>query len=476
MMGSLKRNLMLGIAAVTTMVFLASAGAVYLLARGALFAEFDATTIAKASGITAMIEMHNGKVKLDELDEGTPAEFLRANQPEYFQLWLDDGRTLAKSTSLSDHELTAGEGMASGKLITLPDGRRGRQSTRRFTVHQEEDEHEATQKTAILTVARETAELDRMLARLGWVLFIVSAVAVGSMLGLSALVIRKGLKPVNDLAERLTKIGATTLSERLSLNATPAELSPIVLRLNDLLDRLHSAFDREKSFTSDAAHELRTPLAGLESALEVCARKDREPQAYAIVVRECLDVVRGMHAMIDNLLLLARADADQIPTTPASIQLDELLEDLWRRFTKPAEARGLQIIFDIPPDLMIETDRDKLMHVLGNLLDNAVRHANANGQIRVSAQRDNGDAVIRISNTGSRVSADDAANVFERFWRGDESRTDTGLHCGLGLSVCKKMMNVLGGRICATSEAGREFTVEIILPASKLHPSFMVIA
>src|SRR5439155_2979097 len=118
--------------------------------------------------------------------------------------------------------------------------------------------------------------------------------------------------------------------------------SPIVVGLNGLLERLQNAFEREKSFTADAAHELRTPLAGLESALEVCARKTRAPEAYASVVSECLDVVRGMHGMIDNLLLLARADADQVPATVGSVNLDDLLTDAWRRFKTTAEQRGLK--------------------------------------------------------------------------------------------------------------------------------------
>jgi two-component system heavy metal sensor histidine kinase CusS len=287
-------------------------------------------------------------------------------------------------------------------------------------------------------------------------------------------VIRRGLRPVDDLAARLTLVTATNLSDRLTSASVPAELSPIVHRLNDLLGRLQSSFEREKSFTADAAHELRTPLAGLESALEVCARKDRPAETYATVVRDCLEVVRGMHGMIDNLLLLARADADRVPTSTAAIPLEEVLDDAWRGLRTLAESRSLQIASHIPPDLIVETDREKLLHVLSNLLDNAVRHANESGQISISAKRDDGAAVLRISNTGSQISAADAEHVFERFWRGDESRTDTGLHCGLGLSVCKKMMSVLDGRICATSEVGGEFMVEISLPASKLHPSFMV--
>ena len=313
-----------------------------------------------------------------------------------------------------------------------------------------------------------------MLARLGWVLLTVSAIATTTMLALTALVIRRGLAPVDLLATRIKRIDARNLCGRLSEQTAPTELSPIVVGLNGLLERLQNAFEREKSFTADAAHELRTPLAGLESALEVCARKTRAPEAYASVVSECLDVVRGMHGMIDNLLLLARADADQVPATVGSVNLDDLLTDAWRRFKRTAEQRGLKVSWDVSPDLSVQTDRDKLLHVLSNLLDNAVRYADEGGTISIAAQRANGAASVRIANTGSRIGAEDAARVFERFWRGDPSRTEIGIHCGLGLSVCRKMIGVLQGSISARSEIDGEFVVEIDLPVLKLHPDFMV--
>lgn len=475
-MRSLRTNLMLGIGVVTTGIFLAAATAIFLLARASLIAEFDATTLAKARTVAGMMELDEGKIKFDE-DQGQLVDYGRAHHPDYFEIWID-GKTFVKSKSLGHVELELPANVKiSGPMmrgLKLPDGRAGRELFLPFVVHGEPDQSAGNGSGALAVVARQTHELDEMLARLGWLLGIVSAIAVAAVLTLSALVIRRGLRPVDNLAQRITRIGAQNLSERLGATSAPKELSPIVQRLNDLLGRLESAFDREKSFTADAAHELRTPLAGLESALEVCARKDRAPEAYATVVRECLDVVRGMHGMIDNLLVLARADAGQIPVTVAPVQVDDLLEDAFARFKAAAQKRSLDVQWDVPPDLTLQTDRDKLLHVLSNLLDNAVCHADEGGQIRISAQRNNGDATIRISNTGSRLSSDDVANIFERFWRGCAARTEIGVHCGLGLSVCKKMITALRGSIRAESSQGGEFVIEISLPAGKVHPVFMV--
>jgi heavy metal sensor kinase len=477
MMRSLRKNLMLGIGLTAVAIFICAGVAIYVLARAALLAEFDTATHAKARVVASNVEVKNGVIRVDEVNETHIPEFERTEKPEYFQVWTDDGRTLAKSARLGSADLQRAPAMGNNEPITefvqLPDGRRGRQTTLRFVATLEEDEPPGKPQHAIVTLARDTGQLDHILARLGGVLILVSTLATAAMLALTALVIRRGLTPVDHLAHRITRLNARNLSARLAVETAPSELSPIVVGLNGLLERLENAFEREKSFTADAAHELRTPLAGLESALDVCSRRTRAPEAYATVVRECLDVVRGMHGMIDNLLLLARADGDQIPTTKSPVNLDDLLADAWRRFKQAAEQRNLTVHWDVESDLSVQTDPDRLRHVVVNLFDNAVRYADDGGRLSVSADRADGSIIVRIANTGSRVTAEDAAHVFERFWRGDPARTEIGIHCGLGLSVCRKMVAVLDGSIRARSEVDGEFVVEISLPATNLHPNLM---
>jgi signal transduction histidine kinase len=466
---------MLGIGISAIVMFVAAGVGVYALARRALLEEYDSATLAKARQVASLVELNKGTIHVEELTDSHLPEFERAKRPEYYQVWSIEGKTLAKSKSLGNAELAQPPIPSNATVmqyVTLPNGERGRQVSGRYPVTIDSDEpgNEALAKPrhSIVALARETHEMDQMMARLGGVLIVVSGIATVAMLALTALVIRGAIAPVDRLAGRITRMNARNLSVRLPQTA-PAELSPIILGLNGLLERLENAFEREKSFTSDAAHEMRTPLAGLESALEVCARKTREPAAYHAVVTECLDAVRGMHRMIDNLLLLARADADQIPANFGELSIDQVLEDAWRRFSKTADQRGLSVSWDVGSDVIAKTDRDKLIQVVSNLFDNAVRYAEEGGRIGISAQRENGSVTVRIANSGSRVPNDDAARVFERFWRGDKARTEIGIHCGLGLSVCRKMIGVLEGTICATSEVGGDFVVEIALPAGALH-------
>ena len=300
-----------------------------------------------------------------------------------------------------------------------------------------------------------------MLQRFAWLLVLVCGCATIAMLLITAIVIGHGLRPVNLVAGRISTLGESNLSQRLADSDVPRELTPIVHRLNELLSRLNAAFEREKSFTADAAHELRTPLAGLEAALDVCAKRVRAPEKYAEVVNDCLAVVRGMHGMVENLLMLARADAAQIQPALADCAIDELLAEGWRPFQQCAQQRSLNVTWDVQQDLILKTDRDRLFPVLTNLFDNAVRYTNQGGEVRISAKKEAESAIIQIANTGSRVRSEDAAHVFDRFWRADPARTGITTSCGLGLSVCQKMIGVLHGAISAESSEGGEFRIEI---------------
>jgi signal transduction histidine kinase len=432
-----------------------------------LVGEFDSATLAKAHAIASMTEFHGGRLRVEddgELQEFHP-DFHRASNAEYFQIWTSDGKTMTRSDTLKDADLAQVDPKPMAKAVSvdvvLPDGRDGRQLVMPFEIHAEEDESPNPAPAVILAVARSRGELDRMLGRFRWLLALVCGCATIAMLGMTAIVIGRGLRPVNVVAGRISALGETNLSHRLADSDVPPELAPIVHRLNELLGRLNAAFEREKSFTADAAHELRTPLAGLEAALDVCAKKVRAPEKYAEVVTDCLAVVRGMHGMVENLLMLARADAAQILPNLTDCAIDEFLTEAWRPFGQRARERSLNVKWQVQPGLIIKTDRERLFPVLTNLFDNAVRYANQGGDVRISAAKENASAVIQIANTGSRVRSEDAAHVFERFWRADPSRTAASTSCGLGLSVCQKMIAVLHGTISAESTEGGEFEITI---------------
>jgi two-component system, OmpR family, heavy metal sensor histidine kinase CusS len=248
------------------------------------------------------------------------------------------------------------------------------------------------------------------------------------------------------------------------LTNAPAELMPVIHRLNDLLRRLEDAFSREKAFTADVAHELRTPLAGLRATLEVSLSQSREPEKHREAIRDSLQVAHQMQDMVDNLLWLARTEAGQLRVDRGPVDLGDLLNECWKTLADRAQTRGLCVDWDVHSPCALSTDRDKLRQAVHNLLDNAVTHADSGGRVRIEAGREPDRIRCRITNTGSRISPEDAERVFDRFWRGDQARTDTGVHCGLGLSLSRRIVTLLGGRISVTSAVGGEFSVTMVFP------------
>lgn len=483
-MPSLRRNLLLGAAAAITVVFAVLAGVLYVAVRGWLIAEFDRGLLAEAESLRAATEFHGDSVRID-FDGEQPAQFTGGGGPhaQYFELW-QAGQPVAKSPSLGGRDLAfqpALPGQPSFRFATVPGGAAGvRQVSIAYDVRRESHEGEAPspptplppaeprakQGSLTLLVAGDASALASALAQLRWLLGAACGAALLGALALLAWTTRRGLAPVDRIADRIGRVGRASLSDRLDATSVPLELRPIVERLNDMLARLESAFARERAFTADVAHELRTPLAGLETSLEVCASRPRPPQEYQRVVGRCLDVTRQMHAMVDSLLTLARADAGTLAVSSVVCDLGALVDEAWRPLAGRAAERRLRVTRTIGVNAPVRTDREKLRQVLHNLFDNAVCYADEGGTVDVRAAQQPGAVYINVANSGSRLSQEQANQAGERFWRGDAARSDTGNHCGLGLAITRELVGVLGGRIEVTSSVGGEFCVRVTLPAS----------
>jgi heavy metal sensor kinase len=470
---SLRRRLLLRAAGALAILFALAAGAMYLMLRASLLADFDAALASEASALASLAEQDTNRIKI-ELEPGELPEFRRDKRPHYFQIWDQQGNTVGASASLAQKtSLPRPDGISTQPIyqnVRLPSGKRGRMIAYLFKPRFEDETQRPTTaaaattaslRTVAMTVARPTHDLDETLDQIAITLTTVSAAAIVVSILLLALVIGQGLRPLGALATSIERVGIENLSDRIRVESAPRELTPVVQRLNDLLARLEAAMTREKSFTADVAHELRTPLAGLSSTLEVCASRPRESAEYQHVVARCLAITRSLESMVNNLLLLARADAKQLVVESSPMQLGLFLRECWSPFEPRAAERRLDVQW------MIEesgggvcADRDKLRIVLGNVFDNAVTYADDGGRVRIEAWALRGKAHVKVTNTGSQLTPAEAAKVFDRFWRGDESRAATGTHCGLGLTLCRKVMDVIGGSIEAESD-GTNFVVTL---------------
>lgn len=442
---------------------------VYLALRRALFEQFDAGLESTAQFIAAVIEQD-----VDELEVGLEVqqmpEFRDANHQAYFQLWGPQEAVLAKSPSLGRDDLwQIGAEGDSTTFVNLP--ARGGKALRaigvRFIAQPADKDLKpppALKPMAMrLTVARDATELHRELRFLRWLLALASSAVAALSLLLAALVVRHGLAPLRTMAAQIGAIRTDDLTARVAAEPALSEIAPIKDRLNDLLSRLQMSFQRERRFTSDVAHELRTPLAGLRSSLEVTLLRSRPSQEYQAVLSDCLGIVQTMQTMVNNLLTLARLDTRQMVFRRDPILLADLVDACWRPFTDEALRRHLTFESALADDLTCPGDADNLSMVITNLLANASEYANDGGRICVTAQSTDGHVELTIANTGCTLTQPQIAQVFDCFWRGDSSRQNPGVHCGLGLALVKRVMTALGGAATAELQAGGIFAVRLDL-------------
>lgn len=455
----------------TTLVLVAAGAWLDALIRRALWAEFDEALTTKASSLAMLVEQTDEGLEF----EVSPTEPAPAAAPvrdvaptEYYQLWGDDGACIARSPSLGEANLDRPRSVMDAALLVhgpLPDGGPGLIIAMTFTPRRDDELPDTMPSVTVsLVVARSVAALDSTLARLRGVLALVGVVTVVLLGVVENGVIRRGFAPVMHVSSRIARISPNDLTARVDPTGTPRELAPIIERLNELLSRLEAAFQRERRFSGDVAHELRTPLAALRATLELALSRPRSPEAHEQSLTASLSVALQMQRMVENLLHLVRAEARQLDVRRQFVGVDDLVRQCWAPLAARAAKRRLHVDWQLGESGAIETDRDLLELVIQNLLDNAVGYTNEDGRIIVTTARDGAMHMMEVANTGCAISASSADRVFERFWRGDATCPSAEGHSGLGLALCKTVVEQLGGSISARIDDTGLFAMTLRLP------------
>jgi two-component system sensor histidine kinase QseC len=293
-------------------------------------------------------------------------------------------------------------------------------------------------------------------------LLCAAAILLSSLL--LAILIRFMLRVTDRLSTQLSSLNAADLSRRIHLPDAPREFQPVIDTVNALLARLADAFDRERSFSADVAHELRTPLASLQTTLDVALRRQPNDPANRTALERCHPVVRHMGAIVENLLTISRADAGQLSFIPEPVDLPALLHECWQPFADRAAAHNLHLTWNLTPSHSLPTDPHHLRFILRNLLDNAVTYTPPAGSIAISTASTDSHVELSIQNTGCTLTPQQLDQIFQRFWRADSSRSPTDAHAGLGLSLCRRLATTLHGTLTAHL-TDTTFTISLLLPA-----------
>ena len=273
----------------------------------------------------------------------------------------------------------------------------------------------------------------------------------------------RAIKPIEDISATAVKISAGDLSQRINVAEAESELGQLASVLNSTFARLEAAFAQQQQFTSDAAHELRTPVSVMLTQTQTALNRERSTTEYRATIAACLRSTQRMRRLIESLLELARLDAGQERMKQLKFDLCGTALDCIESIRPLAEARGVKIHVGLPP-LECVGDAERLAQVITNLLTNAIQYNKENGEVRVATQAQNGTVILTVSDTGQGIPAEHLPHVFERFYRADWSRSSG--QTGLGLAISKAIVEAHGGTIEVSSKSNVGTTFTVRLPAS----------
>ncbi|MCM2287423.1 MAG: heavy metal sensor histidine kinase [Sulfuritalea sp.] len=279
-----------------------------------------------------------------------------------------------------------------------------------------------------------------------WLFVAIAAILAGF---LGWIVVRRGLAPLQAMRRDAASVTANRLDTRLSLDAVPVELAELAETLNQMLARLEDSFQRLKDFSSDLAHELRTPISNLMTQTQVALTRARSADEYREVLASNAEEYERLARMIGDMLFLAQADHGLVVPQREPVDLALQVRELFDFFDALAEEKGLQLT--LTGSGQVSGDKLMLRRALANLISNAIRHTPTNGRIRVGIEACSEGTRLTVENSGEPIPQEQMSRIFDRFYRGDASRHGGGEGAGLGLAITRSIIRAHGGEISVRS-------------------------
>ena len=309
-----------------------------------------------------------------------------------------------------------------------------------------------------VVVGGDREPVENVVATVGLLLAVAGPLVVALVAWATYVLVGRALRPVEQIRSRVAMISTEQLAERVPVPSSGDEIAHLAQTMNDMLARLESGQAAQRRFVSDASHELRSPLAALSTALDLA--HDRPGLLDAELVDESLiPETRRMRDLVEDLLLLARADEHQLAVRRGNVDLDDILG---AEKARVAAGSGLRVHATIGA-ARVTGDAQQLSRVVRNLVDNAVRHAR--NVVELGCGLDGSVAVVRIADDGPGIPAEHRARVFDRFVRLDAARTRDGGGSGLGLAIVAEIVAVHHGVVRVTERSGGGACVTVTLPA-----------
>lgn len=282
---------------------------------------------------------------------------------------------------------------------------------------------------------------------------------------------RRGMRPIEQISTKVRGIGSRNLDERIDRRGLPTELDSLAETCNEMLARLERAFSKISQFSSDIAHELRTPMNNLRGEAEVALSKPRTLQEYKDALTSCLEESEQVARLIDGLLFLARAEDPEQQPHRELLDVETEVGAVAEFYEAAATDAGISLERRPGSNLHILANRALIQRVLGNLIENALAHTPAGGSISISAEGAGQEIVLRVTDTGCGIPAEHLPRVLDRFHRVDRARSRNGGGTGLGLAIVQSVVRLHAGTVKVESLPEQGTTVTVVLPRASSIPA-----
>jgi heavy metal sensor kinase len=471
----IRLQLMLWYTIVFAALLLFSGALFYLHLEHSLEANLDTTLEVRAQAIAGGITLVGGTITVRDVTGDLPGFDANPSDQRLTPVDADDelvrlldahGRLVRQTPGFralrvpSDSITQPLHGTAWQGRVTLRDGQEVQLVSLALTKN--------GQRFAVIQVGQHLAELHTLLHDLVGELLVVGllvllACAVGSY-WLAA----RAFAPIRCLAATARRIKAGDLLQRVAVPRARDEVQYLALTLNEMLDSLEQVFSRQRRFVADASHELRTPVAVIRNKTDVAQLWARTPQDYITVLEGVNAEAERLSHLISDLLALARGDEGRTQFERESVRLDLIAGEVAASTDLLAAEGGITLEVQAAGPVTIMGDEARLIQVVMNLVENAVRYTNSGGRVTVTVEGRQGQARLSVRDTGMGIAPEHLPHIFERFYRADPARRRNGSGSGLGLSIVEWVMHAHGGTVSVESQVGQGSCLTVTLPLASL--------
>lgn len=432
----------------------------WLVVKQVLFHAVDEELEDRVEGVRKFMDNQIGALSVEEIRDEFKEHSVLGPGGDLFQVCDEHGIWLYRSASLED----AGVPIELPSVLTKKGSRENRM-VKEVSVRFLSRPVTVLGKPYTVQVAALTGEIEEGLNRFRATLLLLIPLVLAAASAGGWWMSRRALAPVDEITATARSIGERSLNQRLPVPPSNDELERLSRTLNQMLERIEQAFQRVTQFTADASHELRTPVALMRTTAELALRKQRGEQEYRQALSEVLAESERTTELIENLLILARADAGKAQLERTLVDIPALLLDVGEQARKLAARKNLIFRLDAfesaPPVL---ADAAALRRLLLILLDNAVKYTPAGGSVSLRASVAGSRLHLEVRDTGAGIDSVDLPHIFERFYRADKSRSRDLGGSGLGLALAKWIADAHQAAILVESTVNQGSTFRVDMP------------